>query len=355
MNHDEERIRVAKAESLTNLTAAEHSWDVYARITSCKELQTRHNKPYLQVELTDIFTTMPAKVWSENKGAFERLKVAEQGEVFKLRGQVQDYQGTLSLVIREARPVDPSTDSDFDPSQLSDPALDRVEDLVCRTLVVDIETVPCVERRQLPPTVAEALSKHAHRKEMEPDAVMGMSPFFGKVVSIAVGDGDDEDAEVTVLAVPPDGADTEAPPAWLRFMDERELLASFWALAGQADVVVTFNGRGFDVPFLITRSLIHGIPARRDLMSGRFQLKPHLDLWELLSARGLGPSNLDVVCWALGIESPKEVMDGSMVAPAYNRGEIRKIAEYNRHDVRATAAVFRKVRDSILCFRRDWS
>jgi DNA polymerase elongation subunit (family B) len=202
--------------------------------------------------------------------------------------------------------------------------------------------------------VAAALSDNATRKEMEPDAVMGMSPFFGKVVSLAIGDGDAEEDEVTVLAVPPAGVTIDPCPAWLRPMNEAELLRAFWALCSRAETVVTFNGRGFDIPFLVTRSLIHGIPARVDLLSQRYALRPHLDLFELLTQRGRGPSKLDVVCWALGIESPKEVMDGSMVAPAYARGEIVKIAEYNAHDVRATAAIYRKVRDLVLRYRADW-
>jgi predicted PolB exonuclease-like 3'-5' exonuclease len=109
------------------------------------------------------------------------------------------------------------------------------------------------------------------------------------------------------------------------------------------------------VPFLVTRSLIHGIPARRDLLSNRYSLKPHLDLFDLLSQRGNSPSKLDVICWALGVESPKGTMDGSQVAPAYARGEIVRIAEYNAHDVRATSAIYRKVRDLVLHFRADWS
>jgi predicted PolB exonuclease-like 3'-5' exonuclease len=186
---------------------------------------------------------------------------------------------------------------------------------------------------------------------------MGMSPFFGKVVSLAIGDGDAAEGEddVTVLAVPPEGLVLPEHPHWFRPVGEAELLKSFWALASKAETVVTFNGRGFDVPFLVTRSLIHGIPARVDLVSQRFSLQPHLDLWELLSQRDRGPSKLDVVCWALGIESPKEVMDGSMVAPAYERGEILKIAEYNAHDVRATSAIYRRVRDLVLRYRSDWA
>jgi predicted PolB exonuclease-like 3'-5' exonuclease len=157
-----------------------------------------------------------------------------------------------------------------------------------------------------------------------------------------------------VLAVPPEGTTIADCPKWLRPMSEPELLRAFWALASRAETVVSFNGRGFDVPFLVTRSLIHGIPARVDLMSQRFALRPHLDLFELVTQRGRGPSKLDVVCWALGIESPKGEMDGSMVAPAYERGEIVKIAQYNAHDVRATSALYRRCRDLVLRYRADW-
>ena len=157
-----------------------------------------------------------------------------------------------------------------------------------------------------------------------------------------------------VFAVPPNGFVSEGHPSWLRFMTEADLLRSFWALASKAEVVVTFNGKSFDLPVLVGRSLVHGIPARCDLVSQKWTLKPHLDLFELLSQRDKAPSKLDVICWALGVESPKGDMDGSKVAPAYARGEIVKIAEYNRQDVRATAEVFRKVRDNVLRFRADW-
>ena len=139
-------------------------------------------------------------------------------------------------------------------------------------------------------------------------------------------------------------------------MTEAELLHAWWALAAAAETVITFNGRGFDVPFLVGRSLVHGIPARVDLLSNRFSLRPHLDLYQAFNngGRSRGPASLDVMCWALGIESPKGQMDGSMVAPAYERGDIEKIAEYNVHDVRATTSVYHKLRDGVLRFRSDW-
>lgn len=358
MNGDESKVRVVQADNLAALHAADHDWDVFAQLRSVKELQTKDNRPFLVLELADVHAVVEAKIWDDSKDAMEAARNAPPRGPVKVRGRVKEWQGKAQLVIERLKAIDPGeAPPGFTLDQLVDPALAPVEDLCCKTLVFDIETVPAFDRRELPPTVAEALSDNATRKEMEPGAVMGMSPFFGKVVSLAIGDGDAEpgDDEVTVLAVPPAGTTIDDCPKWLRPMSEPELLRAFWALAGRAETVVSFNGRGFDIPFLVTRSLIHGIPARVDLMSQRFALRPHLDLFELVTQRGRGPSKLDVVCWALGIESPKEVMDGSMVAPAYERGEIVKIAEYNAHDVRATSAVYRRCRDLILRYRADWA
>ena len=164
-----------------------------------------------------------------------------------------------------------------------------------------------------------------------------------------------EEQQVTVFAVPPIGFDGELPD-WVRPVDEPTMLHAWWNLASTAETVVSFNGRGFDVPFLLGRSLVHQIPARVDLLGNRYALRPHLDLHRAIAGgeRLPGPANLDVLCWALGIESPKEQMDGSMVAPAYAQGEIVKIATYNAHDVRATSAVYQKVRDGSLRFRDNW-
>lgn len=359
MNQDESRQRVAHAPNLAALHPAEHDWDVFAQLRSVKELQTKERKPFLVLELADVHAVLEAKVWESATEAMAAAKAAPARAVVKVRGRVREWQGQPQLVVERLKVLDlDQAHEGFDRDQLVDPALALVEDLCCKTLVFDIETVPALDRRELPATVGEALTSYATRKDMEPGAVMGMSPFFGKVVSLAIGDGDadgDGHEAVTVLAVPPDGQAIPNCPKWLRPMSEADLLRSFWALASRAETVVTFNGRGFDVPFLVTRSLVHGIPARVDLVSQRWALRPHLDLWELLSQRDRGPSKLDVVCWALGIESPKEVMDGSMVAPAYARGEIQKIAEYNAHDVRATSAVYRRVRDLVLRYRGDWS
>jgi predicted PolB exonuclease-like 3'-5' exonuclease len=361
VNRDEQRQQILLVGELSELQA-DREYDAFAQLQGVQERETSAGKPYVTFELRDLNGSVSGKIWSDASDARDAATAARPGSFVKVRGRTQTYKGNLEMIVsrlKVVRPEDPP--EGFDPDLLIDPALAPVEDLVCRTLVFDIETVPALDRRELPSTVAEALSDSAAKKEMDTSAVMGMSPFFGKVVSLAIGDGDAEpgsDADaVTVLAVPPEGFEPppDGVPDHVRLMSEADLLRAFWALAAKAECVVSYNGRGFDVPFVVTRSLIHGIPARVDLVSGKWSLRPHLDLFELVSQRGRGPSKLDVVCWALGIESPKEVMDGSMVAPAYANGEILKIAEYNAHDVRATSAVYRRCRDLILRFRSDWA
>ncbi|GAB4146370.1 MAG: hypothetical protein Fur0037_14430 [Planctomycetota bacterium] len=357
MSRDEAPQPIPTAANLAALKEANHLWDVFAELRSVKELKTQQNKPYMLLELADVHSVLEARIWSEHEAAMRTAAALAPRTLVKARGQFTIWKGRPQFVIHQLRALGPDERPDgFDLSQVVDPALAAVEDLACETLVFDIETVPCCDLRDLPPGIVESLSTSANRKDMEPGALMGLSPFFGKIVSLAVADGETARSfeDVSVFAVPPEGLAVRENPPWLRLVEERDLLRYFWALASRAETIVTFNGRGFDVPFLVTRSLIHGIPARVDLVSNRFSLRPHLDLYELLTQRDRGPSKLDVVCWALDIESPKQSMSGAEVAPAYAQGRIAEIAEYNAHDVRATCQVYQRVRDMILRYRSDW-
>src|SRR5439155_26901683 len=161
--------------------------------------------------LADVHAVVEAKVWSDRQDAMEAVKNTPPSTAVKVRGRMRDNPTYgPQLIIDQIRATTAKDMAEgFDPAQLLDPALAPVEDLVCKTLVVDIETVPALDRRELPPTVAEALASYAARKEPggNKDIVearigmtMGLSPFFGKVVSLAVGDGDAEpgDDDVTV-------------------------------------------------------------------------------------------------------------------------------------------------------------
>lgn len=345
--------------SLAEVDPAARGWfTCYAMLRRRQERRTRDNKPFVDLELSDQTTTLRGNIWEDAPQAMESVRALTPGKPVKLLFQVTTYQGAPQLTIRNVRALTREDEDTYRPTAVYGDGIELCEDLLCETLVFDIETVPATDKRDLPNTVAESLGKFAERKELDTHAAMGLSPFFGKVVSLALGEGETDIStqDVTVLLVPPPDYEAKDYPDWVRPMSEPDLLRVFWILANAATTVVTFNGLSFDVPFLVARSLIHNVPARVDLLSNRYALRPHLDLYQILTQgrHGAGPNNLDTVCWALGIESPKEQMDGSMVAPAYEKGDAQDIAIYNRADVTATTSVYQRVRDLILKYRKDW-
>jgi predicted PolB exonuclease-like 3'-5' exonuclease len=334
----------------------------YGVVRLLKRGQTRAGKPFFDIRLSDRTRTIAGKIWSDASRAMaaaeELVAGGATGVHVKALFEIDEYKGALQLSVKNLRRAKPG-EPGYDPATLQDEGHELVADLLCDVLVFDIETVPAVELRKVPPTIGQAIAKHAERNEWDEQKVMSLSPYLGQVVSLAVGNGeqDPRTQDVTVFVVPPPGASLAALPMWIRPVSEPELLRAFWTLASQASCVVSYNGRGFDVPFLVGRSLIHGVPVRVDLQSSPYSLRPHLDLFNVLSSGGgygRGPASLDVVCWALGLSSPKESMDGSMVASTYARGDVAQIALYNAGDVRATTGVFQRVRDGMLRFRDDW-
>ena len=345
---------------LAAATPAYGLFTAFAIVRHVRRAQTRQGKPFWELRLSDRSRTLAAKVWSDHARAMAACESLSVGDHVKVLFEVESYKGAPQLSLRGLRPAQ-AGEPGYDGATLVAEGEELVADLLCDVLVFDIETVPATDLRKAPPTIAGAVSKHAERNEWDEGKVMSLSPWLGQCVSLAVGDGeqDPRTQDVTVFVVPPPHAAPAPPmPHWIRVVSEVELLRAFWALAGHASCVVSYNGRSFDVPFLVGRSLIHEVPVRVDLISSKYSLRPHLDLYQVLGAGagagGRGPASLDVVCWALGLASPKEEMDGSMVATTYAKGDLASIALYNAGDVRATTAVYQRVRDGVLKWRDDW-
>ncbi len=328
---------------------------VFAVARRIEARRTAKGDPMVTLELCDCTATFKAKIWAKEREAMAVAEGLRSGTAVKALVEISTYQGQVELEIKKLRAATDDDDG-FEPARLYGAAHALVREVACDTLVIDIETVPTVDLRKAPPTIAQTVSKAAEQRGYDEAKVMGLSPFFGQVVSLAVGDGsaDPSVMPVTVFVVPPRGHEGKKLPAWVRAVSERELLDAFWGLAALAETVVTFNGFYFDVPYLVARSVILGVPARVDLLAQRYgSTKPHCDVMKVFTAdsRSLQPATLEIVCWALGIQSPKGDMDGSLVAPAYQAGEIEKIATYNAADVRATAAVYRRLAEMVLRYR----
>jgi hypothetical protein len=114
--------------------------------------------------------------------------------------------------------------------------------------------------------------------------------------------------------------------------------------------VVTFNGRGFDVPFIYLRSALLNVPiTKKNWLGYRYATEPHCDLAEQLTFYSVSGRdgaarrfNLDFYCKAFGIESPKsQGVSGMDVGRLMAEGKFREIAEYCLRDVRATVELYR--------------
>jgi 3'-5' exonuclease len=123
---------------------------------------------------------------------------------------------------------------------------------------------------------------------------------------------------------------------------EKEIIEKFWNVIKKFNKFITFNGRGFDCPFLLVRSAVHKIKPKKDLMPNRYG-DTHIDLLDQLSFYGASRRkfSLDMWCRSFGIKSPKEEgITGYEVKDLYKAGREIDIAKYCVGDLRATAELY---------------
>ena len=174
---------------------------------------------------------------------------------------------------------------------------------------------------------------------------------LGRVVSIGMWNLAKDQGAVLVHGSGCKWEDFDEVPGTKVFRgNERELLTEFWRLATEWGTVVTYNGRGYDGPVLLTRSAMLDVTPSRQLAGYRYSVREHCDLMEVLNFMGAARESysLDYWCRRFGVESPKGKMDGSMVAQKARAGRYDEIAEYCLRDTRATADLFQKLRPTLI-------
>jgi len=177
---------------------------------------------------------------------------------------------------------------------------------------------------------------------------MGFSPLTGEIVSLAIVDHDSQKGAVYFQAPGKKIEEYEKNGIKFKAMTEKEILENFWKVAKHAEEFVTFNGKSFDIPFVIIRSAINKIKLSKNLMSNRYLSMQkmgakHVDLMDELTFYGAvyRRPNLHMCCRAFGIKSPKEDgVDGNEVAGLFKKKEYKKIAEYNLQDVYSTDQLY---------------
>jgi predicted PolB exonuclease-like 3'-5' exonuclease len=226
------------------------------------------------------------------------------------------------------------------------------------TLVFDIETsaLPLenfdeVQQEYLfrdAEKITDETARQTRREEIHRQ--FNLWPYTAQVVCVAMLNADSAKGQVLFTAEDHEADAGDGPVKFVPCADEAELLTAFWDVAQHYDSIVTFNGRGFDVPFLYLRSALLNVPVtRKNWLGYRFATEPHCDLAEQLTFYGVSGRegaarrfNLDFYCKAFGIESPKSHgVTGMDVNDMLAAGRYREIAEYCLRDVHATVLLYR--------------
>ena len=203
---------------------------------------------------------------------------------------------------------------------------------------LDIETAPIMPLSEYDSSTQHYINaKIARLKVTDPtmtyEKFASLNANFGRIICLSVGYvAETADGEPAMLVRSSTGS-------------EEDILQEFnRRFAGYQHTFVSFNGRSFDVPFMLTRMSLLRIPC---LNSGFANVEsrqghPHFDL---LQAHSYGdPAKrvpLQVLATLAGLPSPKMDLDGSKIWQAFQDGEIRRIARYCESDVATTLNLVR--------------
>lgn len=210
-------------------------------------------------------------------------------------------------------------------------------------LFLDIETVPAVETfDNLEPAFQmlwEKKSKYLRSPEQSAADVYeraGIYSEFGRVVCISVGFVAKK--EFTFLRLKSFYSHDEKT----LLEDFTDLVSKFCTMHKDA-ILCAHNGREFDFPYIARRMIINrlNIPEILDNAGKKpweVKLLDTMDLWKFGDYKNY--TSLELLTSVLGIPTPKDDIDGSMVAGIYyGENDLARIARYCEKDVLAIAQV----------------
>ena len=207
-------------------------------------------------------------------------------------------------------------------------------------LFLDIETIPMVAGYELLPENFKKLwdqkAERIKRDETDtPDKLFqraGIYAEFGKIICISVGYLKNGNFRIKSFF---------GENEYELLKEFAELLDNYYT--GSNNLLCAHNGKEFDYPYIARRMIINGIKLPEILnIAGK---KPwevaHLDtmeLWKFGDYKNY--TSLDLLAAAFGIPTPKEDIDGSMVAEVYYKNnDLERIVKYCQRDTLTVAQI----------------
>lgn len=223
-----------------------------------------------------------------------------------------------------------------------------------RVLFLDIETVPAVqdwcelsetEQRLWEKKTAFQRKEEVSAEDFYPQRA-GVMAEFGKIICISVGMMS-KSGKLKIKSFASD--------------DEAALLRDFGDLFNtprlRQVILCAHNGKEFDFPWIARRFLVNGMmPPSPFQMFGKKPWEiPHLDtmeLWKFGDYKSF--ISLELMAHLFGVPTPKDDIDGSMVAEIYyQEKDLDRIVVYCEKDVLTLCNIFRKLRQEDLLERED--
>lgn len=218
-----------------------------------------------------------------------------------------------------------------------------------KVLFLDIETVPQVgnweELDKTNQNLWDKKTKYQRKEEFSPEEFYaergGIMAEFGKIICISVGMVE-KNGKLMLKSFYGD--------------DEKKLLEEFGLIFNRSklrDIILcAHNGKEFDFPWIARRFLINGMQPPQPFQL--FGKKPweiaHLDtmeLWKFGDYKSF--ISLELLAHVFGIPTPKDDIDGSMVASIYYiEKDLFRIVQYCEKDVLTLANVFCRMRQEDL-------
>lgn len=219
-------------------------------------------------------------------------------------------------------------------------------------IVFDIETIG-VDFDSLDKISQDYLLQYAENKEEETEIKeqLGFSPLTGEIAAIGILNPETDKGTIYARNEKLEMRDEKLnDDISLEWGSEKQIIEKFWEATKSHNYFISFNGRGFDAPFLMIRSAILGIKPSKNLLSNRYLTSQkwdavHVDLADQFTFYGAlrKKQNLHMFAKAFGIKSPKEEgIDGYEVGNLYKEGKLLEIAKYNLGDLKATKELYEK-------------
>jgi len=174
---------------------------------------------------------------------------------------------------------------------------------------------------------------------------LALSPLTGKVILVGLlFDKNPELAGTTEYSI-------NKKPVWYIPLqgEEGEILDKFWMLLSkhlfQDANLLSFNGKAFDLPFIMNRTAINKLKLPRKMQMtdylNKYRHSPHFDVYNWF-----GSGSLVEWSYRLGITDSLQ-RDGHKIGTWYETGQMQLIIDKNIIDVAQTTSLYNNVKDML--------